>query len=87
MRYNTKRRQDKEQRDLQDLLVDPLYDPLFAGIGEITSLCNEAHSNAYNCWKQYKACCFHSRLTIKCTRTSQVMRLSMLHITVTDLAY
>ena len=46
MRYNTKRRQDKEQRDLQDLLVDPLYDPLFAGIGDITSRCNETHNNA-----------------------------------------
>ena len=33
-RYNTaKRKRDKEQAELQDLLVDPQYDALFDGIG------------------------------------------------------
>ena len=35
-RYNTaKRKRDKEQAELQDLLVDPQYDALFDGIGTL----------------------------------------------------
>jgi hypothetical protein len=38
-RYNTaKRKRDKEQSELQDLLVDPQYDALFDGIG-MQNLC------------------------------------------------